>query len=208
MENYQIMTDKIIENIVKENKRPKLLLHVCCAPCSSYVLEYLNKYFEITAYFYNPNISTEKEFDLRARELERFSEVFPMENEARVVIENYDHNEFLALVHGKEDLKEGGARCFDCYRLRLEKSARYARENGFEMFTTTLSISPHKRAQWLNEIGKSMAEKYNVDYLYSDFKKKNGFKRSTELSKEYNLYRQSYCGCEFSKRDAILREKE
>ncbi len=201
MENYQILTDKVIEKISKENIKPRLLLHVCCAPCSSYVLEYLNRFFYITAYFYNPNISTVDEFNLRAEELKRFSASFPMENKAKIVIEGYNHSEFTELIKGKEDLHEGGARCYDCYRLRIEKSAQYARESGFDMFTTTLSISPHKNAQWLNEIGKEMAEKYNVEYLFSDFKKRNGFKRSTELAKEYELYRQSFCGCEFSKRE-------
>lgn len=200
MENYQKITDKVIENNIKSGIRPKLLLHSCCAPCSSYVFEYLNKYFEITAYFYNPNISSKEEFDHRAGELKRFTAEFPMENCVAVVIENYDHYEFLNRVYGKEDLEEGGARCYDCYKLRLEKTAQYAKKNSFDMFTTTLSISPHKNAQWLNEIGKNMAEKYGVEYLYSDFKKKNGYKRSCELSTEYNLYRQSFCGCEFSKR--------
>ncbi len=208
MENYQKITDSVIENNIKEGKRPKLLLHSCCAPCSSYVFEYLNKYFEITAYFYNPNISSSDEFYKRSEELKRFSKEFPMENGVAVVIENYDHYEFLNLVYGKEDLKEGGLRCYDCYKLRLEKSAIYAKENDFEMFTTTLSISPHKNAQWLNEIGKELSDKYDICYLFSDFKKKNGYKRSCELSAEYNLYRQSFCGCEFSKRDALLREKE
>lgn len=199
MENYQKITDSVIEKNIKEGIKPKLLLHCCCAPCSSYVFEYLNKYFEITAYFYNPNISSSEEFDHRAEELKRFSREFPMENEVAVIIEDYNHMEFLEKIYGKEDLREGGARCFDCYKLRLEKSARYASSHGFDMFTTTLSISPHKNAQWLNEIGKEMGEKYAVSYLFSDFKKKNGYKRSCDLSKEYNLYRQSFCGCEFSK---------
>lgn len=206
MENYQKMTDDVIKQNEKDGRKPRLLLHACCAPCSSYVFEYLNKYFEITAYFYNPNISTKEEFDHRAEELKRFAKEFPMENEIAIWVESYDHLEFLNTVYGKEDLKEGGARCYDCYRLRLEKSAKYAKENGFDMFTTTLSISPHKNAQWLNLLGKEFAEKYSVEYLFSDFKKKNGYKRSCELSREYNLYRQSFCGCEFSKRDAELRE--
>lgn len=207
MENYQKMTDEAIKRLENVSKRPKLLLHACCAPCSSYVLEYLNKYFDITAYFYNPNISTKEEFEHRAEELCRFAKEFPTENFAAVKIENYDHAEFIEKILGKEDLKEGGARCFDCYSLRLEKSAKYAKENGFDVFTTTLSISPHKNAEWLNELGKKFSEKYGVEYLYSDFKKRNGYKRSCELSREYNLYRQSFCGCEFSKRDALLREE-
>ncbi|MBQ8001845.1 MAG: epoxyqueuosine reductase QueH [Clostridia bacterium] len=208
MDNYQKYTDSIIENNIKNNIKPSLLLHVCCAPCSSYVLEYLNKYFNITAYFYNPNIVGQAEFNHREDELKRFVDEFTLENVVNIVTENYDHSEFLNLIKGKENLKEGGARCFDCYTLRLEKSAQYAKNNGFDLFTTTLSISPHKNAQWLNDIGKSLAEKYSVDYLFSDFKKKNGYKRSCDLSKEYNLYRQSFCGCEFSMREAMNREKE
>lgn len=207
MENYQRITDDVIKSIEECGTKPKLLIHACCAPCSSYVFEYLNKYFDITAYFYNPNISTDDEFNHRAEELKRFSKEFPMENEVCVKIEDYNHMEFINMIAGKEDLKEGGARCYDCYALRLEKSARYAKENGFDMFTTTLSISPHKNAEWLNNLGREFSEKYNIDYLYSDFKKKNGYKRSCDLSREYNLYRQSFCGCEFSKRDALLREK-
>lgn len=200
MENYALYTEKIIKDNNENNVKPKLLLHSCCAPCSSSVLEYLNKAFEITLYFYNPNISTKEEFDKRAVELKRFVGEFPLENFKEVVIEEYDHDEFTNMIKGKEDLKEGGARCFDCYSLRVEKSVKYAQENGFDTVTTTLSVSPHKNAQWLNEIGKAMSEKYGIEYLYSDFKKKNGYKRSCELSREYNLYRQDYCGCEFSKR--------
>lgn len=208
MENYSLITEKVIADNIKNNIKPKLLLHACCAPCSSYVLEYLNKFFEITLYFYNPNISTADEFDKRAEELKRFVCEFPLENFKNVVIENYDHGEFIDIVKGKENLQEGGERCFDCYKLRLEKSALYAKTNGFDMFTTTLSISPHKRADWLNEIGKQLSAQYDIEYLFSDFKKKNGYKRSCELSNQYNLYRQSFCGCEFSKRDAIIREKD
>lgn len=200
MENYQKFTDSVIENNIKTGRKPSLLLHCCCAPCSSAVLEYLNKHFEITLYFYNPNIASEEEFDKRAEELKRFVGEFPLENFKEVIVEGYDHSEFTEMVKGKEDLREGGARCFDCYSLRLEKSVQYALKNGFDMVTTTLSVSPHKNAQWLNETGKMLSEKYGIDYLYSDFKKKNGYKRSCELSKEYELYRQDYCGCEFSKR--------
>lgn len=200
MENFALYTENIIKKNSETGKKPSLLLHACCAPCSSSVLEYLNKHFEITLYFYNPNISTKEEFDKRAVELQRFVGEFPLENFKGVVIEEYDHSEFTDMVKGKEDLREGGARCFDCYSLRVEKSVQYAAMEGFDYITTTLSVSPHKNAQWLNEIGKTMSEKYGVDYLYSDFKKKNGYKRSCEISKEYELYRQSYCGCEFSRR--------
>lgn len=200
MINYQKMTDEAIEKNIQSKATPKLLLHACCAPCSSYVLEYLNKYFDITLYFYNPNISENDEFYHRADELERFLREFKMENRASAIIEEYNHSEFLQAVSGKEELAEGGARCYDCYSLRLEKTARYAKENGFDIFSTTLSISPHKNAIWLNSIGEQMGERYSIDYLFADFKKKNGYKRSCELSNEYNLYRQSFCGCEFSKR--------
>lgn len=205
MENYSLYTENAIKRNMELEKKPSLLLHACCAPCSSYVLEYLNRAFEITLYFYNPNISTRDEFDKRAEELKRFVGEFPMENFKEVIIEHYDHDEFLQMVKGKEELREGGARCFDCYEQRLQKSAQYAHKKDFDMFTTTLSISPHKNAQWLNEIGKRLSEELGIDYLYSDFKKKNGYKRSCQLSVEYDLYRQSFCGCEFSKRDAERR---
>lgn len=205
MENYSLYTENVIKRNMELEKKPSLLLHACCAPCSSYVLEYLNRAFEITLYFYNPNISTLEEFEKRAEELKRFVGEFPLENFKEVIIENYDHDEFLQMVKGREDLHEGGARCFDCYEQRLQKSAQYAREKGFDMFTTTLSISPHKNAQWLNEIGKRLSEELGIDYLYSDFKKKNGYKRSCQLSAEYNLYRQSFCGCEFSKGESERR---
>lgn len=204
MENYQKMTDEIIEKL--NGTRPRLLLHACCAPCSSYVLEYLSGFFEITVYFYNPNIASYEEYAHRENELMRFVNEFDLPSDVEVVAERYEHSEFTSLVKGKEDMKEGGARCFDCYRLRLEQTAKYAKEHNFDIFSTTLSISPHKNAQWLNDIGKSMAEKYGTDYLFSDFKKRNGYKRSCELSREYDLYRQSFCGCEFSKRDALKEE--
>ena len=168
--NYQKELEKTLENITKSDIKPSLLLHVCCAPCSSYVLEYLNKYFNITALFYNPNISTD-----------------------------YIPQEFYDMAKGLEGCPEGGARCFKCYRLRLEQTAKMAKEEQFDYFTTTLSISPLKDSQKLNEIGQALEKEYGVKYLYSDFKKKNGYKRSIELSKEYNLYRQNFCGCEFSK---------
>ncbi len=199
--NYQRELDVLINRL--ENK-PKLLLHSCCAPCSSYVLEYLSKHFDITVLYYNPNIYPEKEYFFRENEQERFiNQVFS--NDVKFKKEEYNPDEFYTAVKGLEGIKEGGERCFKCYHLRLEKTAQIAKENNFDYFTTTLSISPYKNAEKLNEIGEILSEKYGVEYLVSDFKKKNGYKRSTELSREYNIYRQDYCGCVFSKNE---RESE
>lgn len=199
--NYQKELEKTLNEIEKKDYKPKLLLHVCCAPCSSYVLEYLNKYFDITAFFYNPNISTKSEYEHRAEELIRFIKEKDFENPVDTIISPYNPNEFYNMAMGLEECEEGGPRCFKCYGLRLEKSAQIAKEGGFDYFTTTLSISPLKNSQKLNEIGANLEEKYGIKYLYSDFKKNNGYKRSIELSKEYDLYRQNFCGCEFSKRE-------
>lgn len=206
-ENYQIILDKTIENIKKNNIRPTLFLHSCCAPCSSYVLEYLSEYFDITIFYYNPNISPETEFIKRVREQKRLVNTMPLKSEIKVIEGKYDSNRFFEIAKGLEKLKEGGERCFKCYRLRLEETALMAKEKGFDYFTTTLSISPHKNAQVLNQIGKELGEKYGVNYLFSDFKKKNGYKRSCTLSEEYGLYRQNYCGCIYSKLEAQEREK-
>ena len=199
--NYQKMLDEVIDGIKKQNIKPSLLLHACCAPCSSAVLEYLYENFNITLFFYNPNISPESEFNYRLEELKRL--IFEMNfSEIDIVVPNYDNNEFEALAKGLEDLPEGDKRCKKCYRLRLIKTAEYAKENGFDYFTTTLSVSPYKNAQLLNEIGGELEKEYDVSYLYSDFKKKEGYKRSCELSRQYNLYRQNYCGCIYSKQIA------
>ena len=200
--NFSSFTEDVIREIRESGKRKKLLLHVCCAPCSSYVLEYLNEYFDITVYFYNPNIDDGEEYRYRAEEEKRLLNELPMVNPAKYAEGEYDADKFLKLSEGLEDLPEGGARCMRCYELRLEKSAEYAKENGFDMFTTTLSISPLKNSRALNLIGEKLSEKYGVDYLYSDFKKKNGYKRSVELSGEYKLYRQNFCGCSFSKKQS------
>lgn len=191
--------EKIIENNQKNNITPTLLLHACCAPCSSYVLEYLSQYFLITVVFYNPNISSNEEYNHRANELLRFIEEKQFDNAIKVVIEDYIPEEFYDFVKGYEECREGGNRCFKCYRLRMEKAAIMAKKDNYDYFTTTLSISPLKNAAKLNEIGEKLEKQYGVKYLYSDFKKKNGYKRSIELSKEYNLYRQNFCGCKFSK---------
>ena len=198
--NYQI----VLENTLKSlDKNKKLLLHACCAPCSSYVIEYLSNYFDITILYYNPNIDTEEEFNKRLNELERFVQEFKVKNPVKVISLGYNQEEYLNVIKGLEQEKEGGKRCLKCYKLRLEKSCIYAKENNFDYFTTTLTISPLKNSKILNEIGHELALEYNMPYLYSDFKKKEGYKRSIILSHEYNLYRQDYCGCKFSKRKEI-----
>ncbi|MBO5551810.1 MAG: epoxyqueuosine reductase QueH [Lachnospiraceae bacterium] len=197
--NYQRELDAVIEGNLREGIRPKLLLHVCCAPCSSYVQEYLTKYFDITLFFYNPNMDSKEEYDRRASELERLVREagFP----SGTVICDYDPESFEDMVKGLENEPEGGARCLKCYELRMRKAAGYAAEKGFDYFTTTLSISPYKNAEWINETGERLAEEYGVAHLPSDFKKKNGYKRSIELSREYELYRQDYCGCAMSEKE-------
>lgn len=194
--NYQNELDNIIKSI--SGTVPKLLLHSCCAPCSSYVLEYLSQYFEITVFYFNPNIYPEEEFFKRIDEQKRLISLMPTKNPVHFIENGYQSERFYAAVKGLEHIREGGERCFACYRLRLEETARLAAENGFDFFTTTLSISPYKNAPKLNEIGEELEKIYGVRHLTSDFKKKNGYKRSTELSKEYGMYRQNYCGCVFS----------
>lgn len=199
--NYQKMLDELIEKNKKQNIKPSLLLHACCAPCSSAVLEYLYEHFNITLFFYNPNISPESEFNYRLEELKRL--IVEMKfNDIEIVVPDYDNNEFEELAKGLEDLPEGDRRCKKCYRLRLMRTAQYAKEHSFDYFTTTLSVSPYKNAQALNEIGSELEKELGISYLYSDFKKKEGYKRSCQLSQEYNLYRQNYCGCIYSKQIA------
>ena len=198
-QNYQRMLEEILATECAE-RRPRLLLHACCAPCASYVLEYLSPYFEITLFFYNPNISPEEEHRHREEELRRLVREMGLSEQVKILVGNYEPQKFNELSRGREDLPEGGARCYDCYRLRLREAARVASEGGFDYVTTTLSISPHKRADWLYQIGCAEGEAYGVRYLPSDFKKKNGYRRSCELSAEYGLYRQNYCGCVYSKR--------
>lgn len=198
--NYQLILDKTLENIVKENRRPALLLHACCAPCSSYVLEYLTKYFDITLFYYNPNISPEKEYSYRVSEVQRLiSEMCP---QVKFVEGRYDPERFFEMAKGLENEPERGARCHKCYRMRLEESAQEALRLGCSYFTTTLSISPQKDSAVLNDIGKSVSEQYGIPYLFSDFKKRGGYKRSIELSAKFSLYRQNYCGCVFSRRQS------
>ena len=196
--NYQKELEKIIANNEKEGVRPTLLLPVCCAPCSSYCLEYLHEYFNITVLFYNPNIYPESEYAARESELLRLIDELGF-NDINVMKTTFNPDEFYTAVKGFEDCKEGGDRCKICYRLRLEKTAELAKSGGFDYFCTTLSISPLKSAEALCTIGLELEKEYGVKYLLSDFKKKEGYKRSIELSREYNLYRQDYCGCVFSK---------
>lgn len=206
--NYQIELDRILEKLQAEGKRPKLLLHSCCAPCSSYVLEYLSPRFEIVDFYYNPNISPESEYRKRVCEIQRLIGEMPLGADVTFVEGRYDPERFYAMARGLEDCPEGGERCFRCYAMRLREAAQKAAELGCDYFTTTLSISPLKNAQKLNEIGLALAGEYGVPYLVSDFKKRNGYKRSIELSAEYGLYRQNYCGCVYSKRDAAGQEEK
>lgn len=198
--NYQKEMEQIISSCEREGKAPRLLLHSCCAPCSSYVLEYLSQYFSITVLYYNPNIYPEEEYHKRVREQESLIGKIGGKYPVSMMEGRFDPQEFYGTVRGHESDPEGGERCFLCYELRLKEAAKAAAAGGFDYFTTTLSISPLKNAEKLNEIGERLAEEYKVSYLPSDFKKKNGYKRSVELSKEYGLYRQDYCGCVFSKR--------
>lgn len=197
--NYQKVMEKIIdETCIKEKRVPKLLLHSCCGPCSTYCIQVLSEYFDVTVFYYNPNIYPPEEYRLRADEQNRFISEFPTRNPVKFVEGAYDTDRFYAMVKGLEKVEEGGERCFKCYELRLRESAEYAKNNGFDFFTTTLSISPLKNADKLNEIGQKLSEEYGVSYLFSDFKKKEGYKISTQLSAEYGMYRQNYCGCVFS----------
>lgn len=205
--NYQKELDCLIQNLVKENKVPTLFLHSCCAPCSSYVLEYLSQYFRITIFFYNPNIYPSEEYSRRVAEQKELISKMKVIHEIEFLEGKYSIEEFYDMAKGLENEKEGGIRCFKCYELRLKEAAIIGRQKGYDYFTTTLSISPHKNAQKLNEIGKKLSEENNIKYLYSDFKKKEGYKRSIELSKQYNLYRQDYCGCVFSKNQRMEDEK-
>lgn len=198
--NYQKELERIIASIPEGNV-PTLLLHSCCAPCSSYVLEYLSDYFAVTVLYYNPNIYPEEEFRHRADEQKRLIETLPSKHPISFIEGRFDSREFYDAVRGLEHIPEGGERCHACFRLRLEETARIAAENGFGYFTTTLTISPLKNAAALNKIGEETASRFGIAWLPSDFKKKNGYKRSVELSSEYGLYRQDYCGCVFSKKE-------
>lgn len=207
MINYQKELEKLLDTLQREARVPRLLLHSCCAPCSSYVLEYLSEYFEITVFYYNPNIYPSTEYEKRVEEQKLLIEKLKTKHPVSMLAGPYDKELFYEMAIGLEEMPEGGSRCFSCYELRLRKTAEMAKKGGFDYFTTTLSISPLKNAAKLNEIGGTLGEEYGVNYLFSDFKKKNGYKRSTELSKIYGLYRQDYCGCEFSYQEAEKRRK-
>ena len=197
--NYANILKQELNYIKNENIRPTLLLHVCCAPCSSYVLEYLEDYFDITVYFFNPNIYPEDEYVFRKNELQRLIDE-KFNGKIKVIDADYNPDLFFDSVKGLENEPEGKKRCEVCFKLRLESTAKTAKEGNFDYFTTTLSISPLKNATLLNTIGEEFSKKYKTKYLFSDFKKNEGYKRSIELSREFNLYRQDYCGCVFSKK--------
>ncbi len=208
--NYQKVLDKILNKIESENninlQKPSLLLHACCAPCSSYVIEYLSKYFSIDIYYYNPNITPKKEFDKRLLEIETFIKNFPVANGIKVISEPYNSEEFFEAINIKKEpeLKkepEQGERCRRCYQLRLEKTFKFAKKMNYDWFTTTLSISPYKNAVKINDIGSALQTSQKPFFLTSDFKKHNGYLRSIQLSTEYNLYRQNYCGCIYSQQN-------
>ena len=188
-------------NSIKEGT--PLLLHACCAPCSSAVLERIGNFFKVTIFYYNPNITNEEEYRKRIDEIKRFISSFKTKYPISLEEGNYDPMEFFNISRGLEKEPERGKRCYKCYQLRLNETAKIAEKLGYDYFCTTLTLSPHKNSNWINEIGEDLNNKYNSTYLYSDFKKKNGYKRSIELSSEYNLYRQNYCGCVYSIRDKM-----
>lgn len=199
--NYQKELDRVIDRIQKDGQVPTLLLHACCAPCSSYCLEYLTQYFQITLLFYNPNIYPETEYQMRVEEAKRLVQSLPVKHPITFLEGDYIPKDFYDCARGMEQLPEGQERCFSCYRLRLEETARWAKEKGCDFFATTLTISPLKNAEKLNTIGEELAASYGIRWLPNDFKKRNGYKRSIQLSHEYDLYRQDYCGCVFSYRE-------
>lgn len=196
--NFQKELDKIISNMTLRKEAKTLLLHSCCAPCSSYVLKYLSEYFKITLLYFNPNIFPQEEYIKRVNEQKRLISELPVRNPIEFLEGRYEPQEFFDAVKGMENEPEGGSRCMVCYEMRLREAAIYASRMGFDYFTTTLSISPLKNAEKINEIGTRLGEEYGVKHLPSDFKKKEGYKQSVELSKEYNLYRQNFCGCVYS----------
>lgn len=200
--DYQKLLNGILEGL--EDNVPSLLLHSCCAPCSTYCLEYLSQYFNITVFYYNPNIDTDTEYAKRAAEQRRLIALMPTKHPISTVVWEYEPCKYYEKVAGTENEKEGGARCAKCFDLRLSAAASYAKDRGFDYFASTLTVSPHKNARLINEIGQENAKIFEVEWLPNDFKKRNGFKRGTVLSKEYELYRQDYCGCIFSKNQEKL----
>ncbi len=200
--NYQKELEALMARNAREGKRPSLLLHVCCAVCASYVLEYLHKDFDITVAYYNPNITEEREYRYRFDELHRYVREAGLSDYIRFIEVEYDPDSFLGRVSGHEDDREGGARCAICFSQRLGYTARLCREGGYDYFATTLTISPLKNAEVINAVGERVGAQYGANYLCTDFKKREGYKRSIELSKQYHLYRQNYCGCVFSEKQA------
>lgn len=195
--NYDFEMEKQIKEI---DEGEKLLLHACCAPCSSAVLERIGNFFEISILYYNPNITEKEEYEKRVVEIKKLISMIHPKYKVSLIEGDYNPEKFFEMAKGLEKEPERGKRCYKCYEMRLEETAKIAEKLGFNHFATTLTLSPHKNSNWINEIGAELTKKYNTNYLYSDFKKKNGYKRSIELSKEYNLYRQDYCGCIYSKR--------
>ena len=195
-ENYQLKLDKEIESL--HGERPELLLHSCCGPCSSYVLEYLTQYYKVTLLCYNPNIWPPEENDKRLYYQRKIIDALGLKDEVSIVIPKYDHERYRQAVSGLETEPEGGLRCTECFRLRLHEAAGAAKKLGIGLYCTTLTVSPHKNAEKINTLGEEIGREYGVRFLPSDFKKRNGYKRSIELSREYHLYRQDYCGCEFA----------
>ena len=195
-ENYQLKLDKEIESL--HGERPELLLHSCCGPCSSYVLEYLTQYYKVTLLWYNPNIWPPEENDKRLHYQRKIINVLGLKEDVSIVIPDYDHDRYLQMVSGLESEPEGGLRCTECFRMRLKEAAEAAERLGIGLYCTTLTVSPHKNAEKINTLGEEIGREHGVRFLPSDFKKRNGYKRSIELSREYDLYRQDYCGCEFA----------
>ena len=202
--NYQRKLDLLLQYNKKEEPLPNILLHSCCAPCSSYILEYLSEHFRITLFYYNPNIYPKEEFDKRLVAQEKIISHLKTKHPIAFVTGEYDTSRFYEIAKGLENEPEGGLRCFACYELRMEEAAKIAKSKGFDYFATTLSISPLKNAQKINEIGEKLGEKYGIKHLPSDFKKRGGYLRSIQLTKEYELYRQNYCGCVFSLKNTIF----
>lgn len=204
--NYDALFNSELSAVKKTGVKPKLLMHACCAPCSSACILRVLEFFDLTLYFYNPNVTDGEEYYKRYNELKNYlSRVYG--DKIKFLGEKLNAGEFYSAVTGLENIPEGGERCFKCYELRLDKTALAAKNSGFDYFTTTLSVSPYKNAAKLNELGGAIGQKYGVKYLFSDFKKGGGYLKSVELSDKFGLYRQDYCGCEFSKKEAELRRK-
>ena len=195
-ENYQLKLDKEIKSL--HGERPELLLHSCCGPCSSYVLEYLTQYYHVTLLWYNPNIWPPEENEKRLHYQRKIINALGLEEDVSIIIPDYDHDRYLQMVSSLESEPEGGLRCTECFRMRLKEAAEAAERLGIGLYCTTLTVSPHKNAEKINTLGEEIGREHGVRFLPSDFKKRNGYKRSIELSREYDLYRQDYCGCEFA----------